>query len=78
MMRFIAVCAVLATSSLASGIAAAAGTPQSHIAVTATVVRPAVPVIRIIDAQSTIVASAPRHETASSRGNGVQHVLVEY
>ena len=78
MMRSIAAYAVLAFSSLASGIAAAAGAPQSHIAVTATVVRPPVPVIRIIDVQSNIIASAPRQETASSRGNGVQHVLVEY
>jgi hypothetical protein len=77
-MRFIVAYAVLAVSSLVSGIAAAAGAPQSQIAVTATVVRPPVPVVRIIDAQSNVVANAPRQETASSRANGVQHVLVEY
>ena len=76
-MRCIAVCAVLAISSLGSGIAAAAGAPQS-IAVTATVVRPPVPVVRIIDAQSNVVANATRHDSTSSATNGVQQVLVEY
>ena len=77
-MRSIATCAVLAISSLASAIAAAAGSPQSQIAITATVVRPPVPVVRIIDAQSNLVANPTRYEAASARANGVQHVVVEY
>jgi hypothetical protein len=78
MMRSIAARAVIAIGSLACGIAAAAGAPQGQIAVSATVVRPPVPVVRIIDVQSNVVASATGQETASSRANGVQHVLVEY
>jgi hypothetical protein len=78
MMRSIAARAVFAIGSLTCGIAAAAGTPQGQIAVSATVVRPPVPVVRIIDVQSNVVASAIRQDTASPRANGVQHVLVEY
>ena len=77
-MRSAAAFAVLAISSLVSGIAVAGGAPQSQIAVTVTVVRPPVPVIKIVDAHNTVASHAARHETASARANSVQQVLVEY
>ena len=77
-LRACAALALIAGSSLTSGFAAAAGTPQSQIAVSATVVKTPVPVVRILDVQSNAVSNPVRHETVSPRSNGVQYVLVEY
>ena len=76
--RACAAFALIALGSIGSGFAAAAGTPQSQIAVSATVVRPPVPVVRILDVQIHAVSSPVRQETARTPSNAVQYVLVEY